>query len=258
MTAVALPEPRRGTAGWMRGFRLMLRWTLIDLRLAIPVLTVAQLLTGVGFVVGMGLLVPGIDGVAATYLVTGVAAITMVLLGLAIAPQLIAQEKIADTYDFQFSLPVARTATATAWFVVNLAVAIPTAVVTLLAGLWRYDIDLDINLAIVPAVLMAVFTATLLGYTLGHAVQQPMLTHVISQILIFGILGFSPIIFPAERLPSWLATLHEWLPIEALATVVRGALAPDLVGSVDRSYVVLGSWAVAAMGLAVATVGRRR
>ena len=258
MTSLAAPAPTRGVEGWLRGFRLMLRWTLTDLRLVVPVLTAGQLLTGVGFVLGMGLLVPDLDGVAATYLVAGVAAITVVLLGLAIAPQLVAEQKLRDTYDFEFSLPVPRSATATAWFVVNLAVAVPTAVVTLLAGLWRYEIDLDVTWSVVPAVVVSVFTATLLGYALGHAIPQPMLTQVISMMLIFGILGFSPIIFPAERLPSWLATLHEWLPFESLAAVIRGSLAPDLVGSLERSYVVLGVWAAVSLAVAVWVVGRRR
>lgn len=261
MTAQAVPAaaaPRGGVGGWLRGFRLMLRWDLTDLRLAIPVLTAGQLLTGVGFVVGMGLLVPGLDGVAATYLVTGVAAITVVLLGLAVAPQLVAQQKTADTYDFRFSLPVPRTAAASAWYVVNLLVAVPTAIVTLLAGLWRYDIDLDVSLAIVPAVAMSVFTATMLGYAIGHAIERPMVTNMIAMLLIFGLLGFSPIIYPAERLPDWLATAHEWLPFESLATVIRAALAPDLVGAVGRPYLVLAAWAAGSMALAVAAVGRRR
>lgn len=255
-SAVALPV--RGVSGWLRGFRLTLRWHLIDMRLVAPVLTAGQLLTGVGFVIGLGLLVPELEGLAATYLVTGVAAITMVLLGLAISPQLVAQQKLNDTYEFAFSLPVARTASAAAWYVINLAVAIPTAAAALTVGVLRYDLDLDVSLAIVPAFAMSVFTATLLGYALGHAIAQPMVTNMVSMLLIFGILGFSPLIFPAERLPDWLATLHEWLPFAPMATVVRGALAPDLVGSVDRSYVLLAVWAVAATALAVAAVGRRR
>jgi ABC-2 type transport system permease protein len=84
-----------------------------------------------------------------------------------------------------------------------------------------------------------------------------MITVAITQLLIFVIIGFAPINFPAEQLPGWLAALHRWLPLAPMADTVRAGLTQGVVEGLARSYLVLGAWAVAAVGVTAATLGRR-
>jgi hypothetical protein len=54
-----------------------------------------------------------------------------------------------------------------------------------------------------------------------------------------------------------LDRLHDFLPFEAMATVVRDALAPDLAGGVGPAYAVLVAWLIGMIAINVAVLGRR-
>ena len=108
-----------------------------------------------------------------------------------------------------------------------------------------------------PAVLLTLFTGTMIGYALAHALGNPLLIGAITQLTIFLVIGFSPINFPADQLPGWLASLHHWLPLAPMADTVRAALTVGVVENVTRSYLVLGAWAAAATGTTALILGRR-
>lgn len=264
MTAVAsagsttLPVKRTGAANWLRSYAAMLRWELANVRLMVPLLVVAQMVMGAGIVLGFGLLIPSLPPTTAAYLVTGAAVVTLVLVGAGVGPQLVAQQRMEGSYDFMWSLPVPRSAATVAWLTLNALIAVPGMVAALVAGALRFDVVFDVTLMIIPAVLITITTGTLLGYALSHSIPKPEVTMVISQILIFVIFGFSPISFPAENLPAWLATTHDYLPFVHMANTIRDALVDGLAADVTRSYVVLGIWSVVSAGVAAAVLRRRK
>jgi ABC-2 type transport system permease protein len=181
----------------------------------------------------------------------------LITIGLVLGPQLIAQQKAEQTYDFLWSLPVPRTTAALAWVTTNLILGLPGMAVALAVALWRYDLDLHFSPMVVPAVLLTLFTGTMIGYALAHALGNPMLIGAITQLLIFIIIGFSPINFPADQLPGWLVALHRWLPLAPMADTVRAGLTVGVVQGVARSYLVLGAWAAASVAVTAAVLGRR-
>ena len=87
-----------------------------------------------GLIIGFGLLIGEIPPTAALYLATGVTVISMITIGFVLAPQLIAQQKIAGTYEYLWSLPVPRTTSVAASLTVNTLIAVPGMVVALLVG----------------------------------------------------------------------------------------------------------------------------
>lgn len=258
VSVATLPPKRSGIRHWLEGFSAMLRWELTGMRLLLPLTAVVQFLSGAGFVLGMGLLFEQIPTRTALYLSTGAAVITLIVVGLVLGPQLIAGQKEAGTYDFTWSLPVPRSAATGAWVTLNLVIAIPGFVAALLMGVWRFGLDYELGWDVIPAVLATLVTATLLGYALAHAIPRPDITQIISQLLIFVVLGFAPINIPPENLPGWLAEVHEYLPFTHMASVVRRALTTDLVGSVGRSYLILSVWSLAAVALTGAVLRRRK
>jgi ABC-2 type transport system permease protein len=236
---------------------MMVRWELTGLRLVLPVTVMVQILSGAGFVLALGLFFGQVPPRAALFVSTGVLVVTLVTIGLVLGPQLIAQQKAEQTYDFLWSLPVPRTTAALAWVTTNLILGIPGMAVALAVALLRYDLDLHVSPAVVPAVLLTLFTGTMIGYALAHALGNPMLIGAITQLLIFVIIGFSPINFPADQLPGWLAALHRWLPLAPMADTVRAGLTVGVIGDVTRSYLVLGAWAAASVAVTAAVLGRR-
>ncbi len=68
---------------------------------------------------------------------------------------------------------------------------------------------------------------------------------------------FSPLNFPPDRLPDWLAALHSVLPIQAMGEVLRGALAPQAFPLTAGAFGMLAVWAVAAFAVTWRIIARR-
>ena len=253
----ALPAKRAGVSNWFRAFAVMLRWEVSNMRLLLPLTAAVQVLSGAGLVLGFGLLFEDVPEPTALFLSTGAVVITLILVGLILGPQLVAQQKMSGSYDFLTSLPVPRSAASSAWIALNVLIALPGMFAALLVAVWRYDVTFTPTWLVVPALGLTLITGTLLGLAMSHAIPKPELTQLLSQILIFAIFGFSPIAYPAENLPGWLASLHEYLPFAHMANIVRDALTTGLTDDVARSYVVLGIWAVLAAALSAAVLRRR-
>jgi ABC-2 type transport system permease protein len=235
----------------------MTRWELSSLRAILPLIVAVQILIGGGFALGVGLLFEDIPPRNAVFLATGVAVVTLITVGLVLGPQLVANHKEADTYDFMWSLPVPRTTQAAAWVTVNAVIALPGMLAALIMGWIRFDLALIVSPAIVPAVLLTVVAATMLGYAFAHAIARPMVTQLVTQLLIFVILGFAPINVPPENFPAWLVEINRYLPFAHMAVVVRDGLTEGLVTDVGFSYLVLGAYTVASVAIAAWVVGRR-
>ena len=249
---------RQGTAYWLDGYRVMVRWQLVSLRLWLPILAAIQILAGAGFVLGIALFFERIPPSAALYVATGVPVINLVMVGLILGPQLVADQKVKQTYEFLQALPVRRTATALAWYTVTLIGGLPAVVVSLLIAEARYHISFAVSPSIVPAVLLTAFTGTMLGYALAHALSDPMTTRLITQVLVFVIFGYAPILFPPWQMPAWLAAVNSWLPFRPMATIVRGGLTDGMVGHVAGAYLVVAAWGAAAAAVSAWALGRRR
>jgi ABC-2 type transport system permease protein len=251
-------DMRRGPRHWVTSVHLMLRWELSSLRLLLPVIGAVQLLFGAGVAIGFGLIVPELSVVAATYLVSGAAAITLIIVGVTVGPQIVSTHRREGTYEFLWSLPIPRSAATAAWLLVTTMLGLPAFAATLLVGSWRYELALSVSLPdLLLAILFVVFTATILGYAIAHVLASPVLVMVLSQVMIFGIVGFSPINYPADRLPVWLQGVHAWLPFESMGQVVRAALTDGFVDGVARPYAVLSVWATVAVVAAAVTLRRR-
>lgn len=249
---------RRGAGYWWSGYRTMLAWHLSSLRLWLVLLAAVQVLSGVGFVLGFALFFDEIPLSAALFVSTGVPVINLVMIGLVLGPQLVADQKTTNSFDFISSLPVPHTASALAWYTVCLLGGLPAVAVSLLVAVARYDgLPLAVTPDIVPALLLTAFAGTMLGYAIAHAITSPMVTRLVTQFLVFAMFGFTPILFPVSQMPAWLATVNSWLPLKHMADLVRAALTDLPYENLAASYAVVGAWALGCAFLAVRALGRR-
>lgn len=257
--APARLEPRTGAAYWFAGFRAMIAWHLASLRLWLVLLALVQVLSGVGFVLGFGLFFEDIPLSTALFVSTGVPVVNLVMTGMILGPQLVADQKVSHSFDFIASLPVPHSASAAAWYVVCLIGGLPAVVVSLSVAVLRYDgLPLAVTPDIVPAVLLTAFTGTMIGLALSHAITNPMTTRLITQLLVFAMFGFTPILFPVEQMPAWLGSVNSALPLRHMADIVRAALTELPVENLATSYAVVGAWGAVCAFLAVRALGRRR
>jgi ABC-2 type transport system permease protein len=109
---------------------------------------------------------------------------------------------------------------------------------------------------VVPAVVLVALTATSVGYALA-SVLPPMLANMASQILVVFIFMFSPLNFPSDRLPGWLAAIHNVLPIQAMGEVMRGTLASNSFPITLGAFALLGVWCCASFAATSLVLTRR-
>jgi ABC-2 type transport system permease protein len=152
-----------GPRYWAHGYWRMLAWDLADLRLQLPILACVLILQGAGFVLGVGLLFHHMPEPAAAFVVTGIPVVNLITAGLIFEPQIVADQRAAGSYDFLQSMPVARGATAMAWYTVALITAVPAVVLTVVTGVARYHLHLTISPAIIPAVVAVRLTGVLMA-----------------------------------------------------------------------------------------------
>jgi len=123
-------------------------------------------------------------------------------------------------------------------------------------GAIRFGLDLQVSLMVVPAVLLVALTATSVGYAIA-SVLPPMVANMISQMLVVFIFMFSPLNFPADRMPGWLATIHSILPIQAMGEVMRGTIASNAFPLTWGAFLLLGAWCVASFATTSLVLTRR-
>lgn len=242
---------------WVGSYRLLLTWQFLRYRQLFVMSMVIQLALGLGIVYGLAFLIPHIDSETALFLSTGAPTLGLLILGLAVVPQEIAQDKLTGSYDYLSSLPVPRLASLSANMTYWLTIQIPGTILALVAASLRFDFQLDISPLVVPAFLLVALTGASVGYAMA-SVLRPEVTGIVQSFISVFILLFSPLDFPADRLPGFLQAIHAVLPIKYMADLIRWSLTGQFVDNVGLAFAVVGAWCVACLGITYRVVTRRR
>src|SRR5690606_21666543 len=223
----------------------------------LPLIVVIQAALAAGIVIGFGFLIPDITPDSALFLSTGAPTILLLTVGLVIVPQGVSRARASGALDFQRALPVSRPLLLLVDLVVWSLIALPGVAIGLLVAWLRYDLSYSFDWALlVLASLLVTTTATAVGYAI--AVLFPaMLAQLISQVLVFFVLLFSPITFPASQLPEWFQAVHRLLPIQPAAELLRAGIASEDFTAQGRDLAVLSLWTVAGLLITTRALVRR-
>ena len=242
--------------GLWRQTGLLIQWQLRRCLPMMPLLMIVQALLSVSTILGYGLIAGDPGPEASLYLATGAPAISLVVLGLAMTPQWVSQSRTEGTPDRMPTPPAARIACLLADLTRWTVPALPGLVLGVAVGSARFDVSLSPAWWLVPGAVLVALTAACLGYAIANLLT-PSLAQIVSQVLIFVIMLFSPFSYPASQLPGWARTVHEWLPFEPMAQVVRAGLCSQDAVMPARAWVVLGVWSAASLAGASWALGRR-
>ena len=240
----------------LRELWVLLIWQASRMRRFLPLAIVVQTLFAAGIVAGYPLLFPSLDAKTILFLATGAPAITLITIGLVAVPQLVAQARTEGSLDYLRSMPVPRLLFLVADLAIWLAIVLPGVVFAVVVASVRFDLRLEISPLVVPAMLLVVLTATSIGYAIASVLPQAA-ANMLAQVLVVFVLMFSPLNFPPERLPGWLAAVHSVLPVQAMGEVIRGTLAGNAFPLPVGAFVLLGAWCVGSVGVAWAVLARR-
>lgn len=242
---------------WLRSYGLLLLWTIRRMRSEIPLFLIIQAMITVGVVTGFSFLIPDITPRAALYLSTGATTISLITVAMVLAPQVVATQKQQGVFDYQRSLPVPRMAVLAADATMWLMIALPGLALALLIAALRFDLDYTLSPVVIPAFLLVITGSIGIGYTIAYAVK-PTLVNVITNLMIIISLMFAPINYPAERLPDWLAAVHDVLPFQYMAQAVRETLSTPPGGIAILPFLVLTAWSIFGLSIAARVMTHRK
>jgi ABC-2 type transport system permease protein len=245
------------TLNWIQSYTLLLKWQGLKFKTILPFVIIAQFFTGIGTVIGLGYLMPDIDSQTAMFLVTGGPTLSLITLGLVLVPQMVAQAKSGGMLDYMRSFPVPRMAYMAADLTIWLLSTLPGVILALVVGSLRYNFELQFSPLAIPAFTLVVLMATSVGYAIALLAPKAELVSVLTNLIIFSLFLFSPVNFPAERLPNWLETIHSFLPVKYAADAVRGALVPGYTDGMGLALAVLGVWCLVGLVINYRVATRR-
>ena len=239
-----------------RQLGLLIQWQFRRSLPVLPLFIIVQTLLSVSMVLGYGLIAGHPGREASLHLAGGGPAIALISLGLIMTPQWVSQSRTEGSLDWMRTLPVPRIAFLLADLAIWTTLALPGLVVGVIVANARFDVDLAPQWWLVPGAVLVALTAACIGYAIA-TLLAPALAQILSQVLAFGIMLFSPVSFPADRLPDWAQEIHRWLPFEPMAQVVRAGLFSHDATMPARSWGLLGGWCLVAVAGASWALGRR-
>jgi ABC-2 type transport system permease protein len=243
-------------ARYLRSYYLMLKWQALSQKPIIPINVVVQMMVAIGFIIGLSYFYPHLDSATARYLTTGAPTIILLMVGLVLLPQIVGSARKEGTFDYIWSLPVPRmiyiAADATIW----VAVTLPGVIIALAMGSAYHHFALNISPLVVPALVLVAACGVFIGYIIALWPPKPEIGNILTQVLVFVIMLFSPILFPATQLPDWLQSIHRVLPFQYMADLARGTLT-DLKVDLGLSFIIVGAWSLVGLIGTILLVSRR-
>ena len=241
----------------LKAYGLLLRWQYLRQRRDLPTLVLIQVALALGIVYGLAFLLPNIDKRSALYLATGAPTMTLLIMGLNVVPQEVSQGKLTGRFDYLSSLPIPRLATLASDVTFWLIVQLPGTVLALVIASARFDFALRVSWTVVPAMLLVAFSGACVGYALAITLK-PQVANQLGSFIALAILLFSPINFPAERLPQVLESIHAVLPVKYMADLVRWSLTGGFTTSPGLAFAVVAAWCAAGLAASYRAAMKRR
>jgi ABC-2 type transport system permease protein len=241
----------------LRSYWLLLVWQHHRFKRSLPMIVIIQVALAFGIVYGLAFLVPNVDPRTALYLATGAPTVTLLIMGLTIVPQEVSQGKLTGRFDYLSSLPIPRLATMTSDVTYWLLAQLPGTILALVVASIRFDFALNVSWTVIPAVLLVALSGACVGYAFAM-VLQPNIAQQVTSFISIGILLFSPINFPNERLPSALRAIHNVLPVRYMGDLVRYSLTGTNVSRPGLAFVIVGAWCAAGLFVSYRVATKRR
>jgi len=238
-------------------YRDLVSMQLRSMRGEIWFIALIQIVLSTGLVVGFGYLIPDITDRTAAFMITGTATQAITTVGLVMLPQLLAQSKEEGRMEYYLTMPISREAYLASLVTVVATMAVPGVLFCVLFGALHYGISLQFDPAFVLVVLLGVISLAGVGVAMAVYSPHQQVTNALTQLIIFYVLFFAPVLMPIEQLPWLLQQTAHIAPPTYVADGVRATIT-DLPGThLGRSLMMMTGFAAASLALSAAAIRRR-
>ncbi|MEO8539870.1 MAG: ABC transporter permease [bacterium] len=241
----------------LRQYRDLLSIQLRSMRDEVLMIAVIQIVLALGLVLGMGYLIPNISEASATFLVTGTATQSFVTMGLVMLPQMLSQSKAEGRIEYFLTMPISREAYLLALITVVAVTSLPGVAFTLLFGAWHYGLTLSFEPTFLVVMLLCVLSLAGVGVALAMFTPHQQLVNAITQLIIFYVLFFAPVLLPASQLPNLLQQTAKLAPPSYAADGVRATLTDLPNTDLNKDLAVMSGFAVGSIALSAFAIRRR-
>lgn len=237
-------------------YLILTKFQFMALRNSIWLISLINVAFIAGFVWGYGYLYGEMPERTALYLTTGAAANALVFISLVMLPQVIAESKDDGRLDFLRTLPISREAYLLSMTTFVGIVAIPSMALALAVGAWRYDLSFHFDPLFVLVIPLAMFSMAGFGAAMGILLPKLQVTNAVTQLIIFYVVFFAPIMIPKDFLPQFLQFASAFAPPTYVADAVRGSTTDLTEPNLMRSMLLM--FGFGAVSLAAASTAMRR
>jgi ABC-2 type transport system permease protein len=238
-------------------YRDLVSIQLRSMRGEIWFIAMVQIVLSTGLVVGFGFIIPDITDRTAAFMITGTATQSITTVGLVMLPQMLAQSKEEGRMEYYLTMPISREAYLGSLITVVALMALPGVAFCLTFGAWHYGISLSLEPAFLLVVVLGVVSMAGVGVAMAVYSPHQQLTNALTQLIIFYVLFFAPVLMPREQLPWLLQQTAHIAPPSYVADGVRATIT-DLPGThLGRSLLMMAGFAAASLSLSAAAIRRR-
>lgn len=239
----------------VRKFGGLVWWSLVRHKVLLPTFSITQAVLALAMVDGFALFLPNMTHQDSLYLSSGAISIGIIAVGCVLAAQIVGTAKQGGIVAYQKTLPVDRTSIVMADVIIWSLASLPGVIMSCLAAVIRFKIHLYISPLSIFVVLLAQVTMILIGFTLAYWLSANVMA-LVTQVIMIGGLLFSPIMYPANRIPDWMAAVYNWFPFVPTSDLIRATLFHS--GTVSFfNLVALILWALIAFALSLSALTKR-
>ena len=216
-----------------------------------------QVVLTVSFVLGFGYFMRPISEKQALFLTTGTATNMIVTVALTGLPNIISIGKTEGRLEYFLAMPLSREVYLAAQVTYVLLTTLPGLVFAVAFGAWHYDLSLNYDPSVIAVVALGILSMAGVGIAIGVLSPSMQLTNTFTNLMVFYVLLFGPVLIPRSQLPALLQHFSVLMPPTYSADAMRGALT-DLPGThLARSLWVMAGFSVVSLALSAAAIRRR-
>ena len=204
-------------------FYYLLRWNYLRQKSLFLLFTLAQVLLSVSLLFGYPLVIGKVDTTTAYYLSSGSVLIGIISIGCTISSPVISNAKSEGHVDYLRALPISRMLISLADLLMWLIAILPGVFFSYLLGFIRFSVQPRVSFFGVFVTILICVCMISLGFAIAYTFSQNIVTLMSQLILMIGLM-FSPIMYPASRLPEWVNTIYHGLPFVPATNLLRASV----------------------------------
>lgn len=234
----------------------LIKWSLLRHKIYIPIFVIVQVILSLAVIYGFSFVTNSVDSLSKSFLYTGSITINIIAITCVLSPQIVSESKQNGIFAYQKTLDISKVQIILSDLIIWTLLALPGFIVSTLLGAFNFMISIKITLLGILSLLFVIISLTLLGFAIAYVLPENIMA-LITQLIMIGGLLFSPIIYPAERLPICMGKVYNNLPFVPVSNIIRYNFF-GLENFSSRDYLVVFIWGISSFFVSIYILSRRK